>query len=601
MKRRTVLATGTASVGWPGWAAAQASESRAGEKVLRLAFPAPETGFDSPQINSDFYSATLIAQIFEAPLAYDYLARPVQLVPNTAASLPDISADGRRFTFRIRPSIFFQDDPAFNGKPRELVAADYVFSLKRYYDPQYNSSDLYLLEQAKLVGLSELRNKAIKNKTAFEYDTEVPGLRTVDRYTFEVQLAEPNPRFVYQFADQAHAGAVAREVVERYGKDISAHPVGTGAFKLDRWRRASRIEFVRSPTFRRVVYSGTPGPEPLAQAIAKDLQGQILPRVDRVVIDIVEESQPRWLGFLQGQYNWLAVPASFAPQAVPGGKLAPYLAKRGIRLQTALQAHMVMSFFFMEDPLVGGYTPDKVALRRAIALGLDGEAYRRHVLGGMAIPAQSVIAPFTSGFNPDYRSEMSEYSPSKAKALLDMFGYTDRNGDGWRETPDGGPLVLRIASLATQIDRVNNELWQRNMRAIGIRVAIEVSTWPELLKRTRAGELMTWGYGWSAGNPDGNFFLGIAYGPNAADSNDPRFKLDAYDRLFEQAQRLPDGPERLAVMRQAKDMLVAYMPYKVLGHSIANDLVQPWTRGYWRHPFMRDIWRFVGVDERAAS
>jgi ABC-type transport system substrate-binding protein len=391
-------------------------------------------------------------------------------------------------------------------------------------------------------------------------------------------------------------GAVAREVVERYGKDISAHPVGTGAFKLDRWRRASRIELVRSPSFRRVVYDGTPGPEPLAQAIAKDLAGQTLPRVDRVVVDIVEEDQPRWLSFLQGEYAWLAVPPSFAPQAVPNGQLAPYLAKRGIRLQSALQADMTMSFFFMEDPFVGGYTPERVALRRAIALGFDGEAYRRHVLGGMAIAAQSIIAPFTSGYDPDYRSEMSEYSPSKAKALLDLYGYKDTNGDGWRETPDGRPLVLRIASMGTQNDRIKNELWQRNMRAIGIRVAIETSTWPELLKQTRAGALMKWGYGWSATSPDGGYFLSIAYGPNAADSNDPRFKLDAYDRLFEQSQRLPDGPEREAVMRQAKDLLVAYMPYKALAHRIGNDLVQPWARGYWRHPFMRDIWRFVGVE-----
>jgi ABC-type transport system substrate-binding protein len=593
MRRRKVLGAGAAGIVLPGWASDQ--KAQPGERVLRLAFPAAETGFDAPQINSDFYSATLIAQIFEAPLTYDYLARPVQLVPNTAAALPEVSADGRMFTFRIRPGIHFQDDPAFNGQKRELTAADYVFTIKRFYDPQYNSGDLYLFEQAKIMGLSELRERAIKNKAPFDYASEAEGLRTLDRYTFVVKLAEPNPRFVYQFADQTMCGAVAREVVERYGKDVSAHPVGTGAFKLDRWRRASRIELVRSPGFRAVTYTGTPGPEPLAQAIAKDLAGQTLPRVDRVVVDIVEEDQPRWLSFLQGEYGWLAVPPSFGAQAVPNGKLAPYLARRGIRVQSALQADMVMSFFFMEDPFVGGYTPDRVALRRAIALGFDGEAYRRHVLGGMAIPAQSIISPHTSGYDPDYRSEMSEYSPSRAKGLLDLYGYKDTDGDGWREMPDGRPLVLRIASMGTQNDRVKNELWQRNMRAIGIRVAIETSTWPELLKRTRAGELMKWGYGWSAGNPDGGYFLSIAYGPNAADSNDPRFKLDAYDRLFEQAQRLPDGPERNAVIRQAKDLLVAYMPYKALAHRISHDLVQPWTRGYWRHPFMRDIWRFVGV------
>ncbi len=597
MLRRAVLAGAAASAsGWPSLAARLGRREAGGEKVLRVALPAPETGFDAPQINSDFYSATLIAQIFEAPLAYDYLARPARLVPQTAAAMPEVSADARVFTVRLQPGIYFADDPAFNGQPRELVAADHVYAVKRYYDPQYNSGDLYLFEQAKLLDLSELRNQAIKHKTPFDYAAKVEGIQALDRYTFQIRLAENNPRFIYQLADPVFFGAVAREVVERYGKDVSAHPVGTGAFKLHTWRRASRIELVRSPGYRRVVYNGTPAPEPIAQDIAGSLAGKTLPLVDRVVIDIVEEDQPRWLTFLQGGYDWLAVPASFASQAVPQGRLAPYLAKKKIRVQSALQSDMAMTFFFMEDPIVGGYTPDNVALRRAVALALDSDAYRRLVLGGMAIAAQSVIAPATTGYDSDYRSEMSEHSPAKAKALLDTFGYVDSNGDGWRELPNGQPLVLRLASLATQNDRVKNEWWKRCMNAVGIRLEIEVATWPELLKRTRAGVLQMWGYSWSTGTPDGAFFLSIAYGPNAADSNDPRFKLDAYDRLFERIQRAPDGPEREAMMREAKNMLTAYMPYKVLAHRVIHDLVQPWTVGYWRHPFMRDTWRFVSVD-----
>jgi ABC-type transport system substrate-binding protein len=152
-----------------------------------------------------------------------------------------------------------------------------------------------------------------------------------------------------------------------------------------------------------------------------------------------------------------------------------------------------------------------------------------------------------------------------------------------------------MASMGSQRDRLSNELWKRSMDRIGVRMRFDVSTWPELLKKSRAGTLMMWGYSWGAGSPDGGFFLGIAYGPNASESNDPRFRLEAFDRLYERQQRLPDGPERAALMRQAKDLLTAYMPYKVHGHAIANDLIQPWTRHYWRHPFMRDIWRFVDV------
>jgi ABC-type transport system substrate-binding protein len=590
MMRRRHLLQGAAALPLVGPARAQAAR-----KQLRIAFPAPESSFDPPQTNSDYYSSTLIAQILEAPLSYDYLARPARLLPNTAAALPEVSADGRSFTVRLKPGIFFADDPAFKGRPRELVAEDYVYSIKRFYDPKYNSSDLYLYEQQKLLGLSELRQKALKDRKPFDYDTPVEGLRALDRYTFRLTMGEDDPRFLYRFADPVTMGAVAREVVEFYGDEIGAHPVGTGAFRLKDWRRASRIVLERNPRYREVVYEGTPADEPLAQEIAARLRGQRLPRVDEVVVDIVEEDQPRWLSFLNGQYHYLAVPGPYVPLATPGGELAPFLKKRGVKLQKQLQPDMVMSFFFMEDPVVGGYTPEKVALRRAIGLAQDPEAYIRHVMGGNGIPAQSTIAPFTSGYDPAYKSEMSQYDPARAKALLDLYGYVDRNGDGWRELPDGRPLELRMASMADQRSRAANDLLRRQLAAIGVRIRFEISTWSELLKKTRAGTLQMWGYSWTTGSPDGGFFLGIAYGPNAAESNDPRFSLPAFDELYRRQLRLPDGPEREAVMREAKNLLVAYMPYKVHMHRVVADVVQPWTLTYWRHPFMRDSWRFIDV------
>ena len=580
-------------------AAALAQPGPTTKKILRLPLTAPETSLDPVQTQSDLNTSTVLAHIFESPLAYDYLARPARLVLSTAAALPQVSTDHKVFTVRIAPGIVFADDPAFKGLRRELTAADYVYALKRFYDPKYASSDLYLYETLKLPGLGALRERALKTRAPFDYDTEVEGLRTLDRYTLRVTLGIANPRFTLLMADPVYFGAVAREVVEFYGDEIGAHPVGTGAFRLKSWRRASRIVLERSPGYRATPYEGTPADDPLARRIAAELAGQPLPRVDEVVLDVVEEDQPRWLSFLRGDYAWLLVPGPYAAQAVPGAQLAPYLAKRGLRLQSSLRPDMNMSFFFMEHPLVGGYTPDKVALRRAIGLALDNDAYIRHVLGGLAIPAQSTIAPYTTGFDAAYKSEMSDYSPTRAKALLDLYGYVDRDGDGWRELPDGRPLVLEMASLGDQRTRIANELWRRNMAAVGLKINFAVSTWPELLKNSRAGTLMMWGYSWSAGSPDGGFFLAIAYGPNASEANDPRFQLAAFDRLFERQRELPDGPERDVLMRQAKDLLVAYMPFKVHGHRIYHDLLQPGTRHYWRHPFMRDIWRFVDVPAAA--
>ncbi|HET9822535.1 MAG TPA: ABC transporter substrate-binding protein [Burkholderiaceae bacterium] len=563
-----------------------------GRKVLRLPIVSPETVLDPPQTNSDLNTGDILGHIFEAPLTYDYLARPARLVPATAEALPEVSADGRQFTLRIRPGIHFSDDPAFKGRRRELTAADYVYGLKRFYDPKYNSSDLYVFETLKLPGLAEQRRRALESRRPFDYDAEVEGVRALDRWTLRITLGVPNPRFAYTLTGLY---PIAREVVEFYGDEIGAHPVGTGAFRLKSWRRASRIVLERSPTWRGERYDGTPADEPIAREIAASLAGRTLPLVDEVVIDVVEEEQPRWLSFLNGDYAFLRVPGPFVGMAAPGGRLAPFLAKRGVRLQTALQADMVMTFFYMEHPLVGGYTPEKVALRRAVGLALDGHAYIQRVYGGAALIAQSTIAPFTTGYDAAYRSEMSSYDPARAKALLDLYGYVDRDGDGWREQPDGQPLVLRLASLADQRSRIQNDLWKRCMDAVGLKIEFEIATWPELLKRSRAGTLMMWGYSWAGGSPDGGFFLGIAYGPNASEANDPRFALPAFDRLYERQLTLPDGPEREAVMRRAKDMLVAYMPYKVHAHRVYLDVVQPGTRHYWRHPFMRDIWRYIDV------
>jgi len=564
-------------------------------KTLRWSFRTAETGFDPPQVG-DINSAMVVASIFEPPLTYDYLARPVKIRPLTALALPEISADFTSFTFRIRPGIFFADDPAFKGKPRELVAQDYVYTVKRYYDPKINSEHLYIFQTAKLLGLTELREKALKGKLPFDYDREVEGIRALDRYTFRVRLGAPNPRMHYPFANPGLTGAVAREVVEAYGDDISAHPVGTGPFRLGSWRRASRVELVRNPSFREQIFEAEPAADDAqAQAIAKELAGKRLPLVDRIEINIIIEAQPRWLAFVNGALDVLEVPTELTPLAIPKGKVAPHLARKGIKAQTAMRPDMQHTFFNMDDPLVGGMTPERVALRRAIALAHD-EADRLRLLShGQGIPAQSVLAPFTSGYDENYRSTMSEHSPARASALLDLYGYVDRDGDGWRETPDGKPLVLRLASTPDQRHRAINELWRKRMASVGLRIQFDIANWPDLLKMSRAGSLMMWSFIWVAESPDGSTFLGIGYGPNVGESNDAHFSLPAFDRLYERQIRMPDGPEREAVMREAKNLLVAYMPYKAHSHTIVTDLLQPWVRGHWRHPFMRDLWRYVGV------
>ena len=569
--------------------------SRTAGNTLRLAFESAESGLDPAQV-SDNTSLRIASHIFEPLYTYDHLARPAKLVPLTADGMPTVSADFRHFVFTVRPGIVFDDHPAFGGRPRELTAADYVYSVKRLYDPRVVTEHLYQFENARLVGLSELRKRAIQARTPFPYDAPVDGLRVLGRYRFEARLAEPSPRFVSLFAIPQLSAALAREVVEATG-DPMAHPVGTGPYRLAQWRRGSRIVLERNPRFREQIYAAEPGPDDAyAQAIASALRGRRLPLIDRIEIDIVEEAQPMWLAFLRGEHDVMTLPVAFGRQAMPGGRLAPFLARRGVIADRAVAPAVAHTFFNFDDPTVGGYAPHQVALRRAVALAWDSALEIRSVLMDQAVPAQTMIPPGCTGYDPGFSSEMSAASLSRATALLDLYGYADRDGDGWRERPDGSPLLLRRAFAANQRGRAQAELWSKRMRAVGIRMEIEVMQFAELIKRSLAGRLMMWGFMWFANQPDGEFFLGLAYGPNAGQSNDARVRMAPFDALYDRQRVLPDGPERAALMREATRLMLAYVPYIAMNHPVTTELMQPGIVGHHRHPFVNDWWRYTMIE-----
>ncbi len=571
------------------------------QKVLRYAMRIAETGFDPAQI-SDLYSSVLAASMFDSLYEYEFLARPVRIRPRTAAGMPEASADFKTFIVRVRPGIYFSDDPAFKGQRRELVAQDYVYSIKRHFDPRWKSPRTADFELIRMLGLSELREAAIKGKRPFDYDTEVEGLRAIDRYTIQFKLGQTNPRFAGELTQSSVTGAVAREVVEFYGDRIMEHPVGTGPFRLAEWRRSSRIAFEKNPNYRDEFYDEeAPADDPLAQAAVAKLKGRKLPMVDRVEVSVIEENQPRWLSFVNGEMDVIEqVPEDFTYTAIPNNKVAPNLAKRGIYEVRYLRNDVSLSYFGMEHPVIGGYTPEKVALRRAISLAVDVEQEIRIVRRGQAIPAQSIMGPGVSGYDPAFKSDMSDFSRARAKALLDVNGYVDRDGDGWREQPDGTPLTIEYATQPDDLSRQLITQWKKNMDAVGIRMVFKTAKWPENLKASHAAKLMMWGVGWTAG-PNGEDFLILGHGPAKGQANHARFQLAEYDRLFDQQRALPDGPERFALMAEMKKLTVAYMPYKAHVHRIWTDLAHPWVLGYHRNVFQSGFWRFVDIDtaERA--
>jgi ABC-type transport system substrate-binding protein len=570
-------------------------------KVLRYAFNIAETSFDPAEV-SDLYSSNLIANIFDTPLTYDYLARPIKLVPNTLAAMPEITENGTLYTMRVRPGIYFADDPALKGARRELVAEDYVYSIKRLFDPRKRSPNLYQFE-GQIVGMDEVL-AAARKANRMNYDTLAEGLRALDRYTFQIRLKQPNYNFLYYLAYCNLTCAVAREVDEHYGDKVGEHPVGTGPFRLTFWKRSSKMVFEANPGYREETYDETPAEgDAAAQAIAAKLRGRRFPMVGRVEVSIVEEAQPRWLAFLNAEHDFIErIPNDFANIATPSNELAANLRRRGIQMERVPGMELTYSYFGMKDPLVGGYTPEKIALRRAVVLGQDVDSEIRIPRKNQAIPAHSPIGPGAMGYDPDFRSTATEYNPAKAKALLDMFGYTDCDGDGYRDLPRKAPtepcqpFTIEYASAPSGEQKALDENWKKNMDAVGIRMAFRKAKWPDLLKESKAGKLQMWGLGWSAAVPDADAFFVMLYGPNGGQANHSRFSVPEFDRLYEQAKRLPHGPERNAIYREMNRLFLVYAPWRLGVHRIYTDLSHPWLVGYKRHPVMRGFWKYVDID-----
>jgi ABC-type transport system substrate-binding protein len=581
-----------AALPWPARAAA--------EKVLRYAYEIAESGFD-PALESDVYSGYVLEAIFDAPLTYDYLARPARLVPNTLERLPEVSDGGATYLLRVRPGIFFADDPAFGGRPRELTAEDYAYSLKRLYDPRNRSPVLFMVE-GKIQGLDAVRAEALRTGR-FDYAAPASGLEVLDRYTLRIRLTRPDYTFLYVLATPS-AGAVAREVVEAHPDDSRHHPVGTGPFLLAAYKPSSRIVLARNPGYREDVYRGQPEDTPEDQELAAALAGRRLPLVDRIEISIIDEQQPRWLAFLGGEQDYIEnVPTEFLQVGAPGGKLAPSLARQGIRMWRVPDTELVISGIFnMEDPVVGGYGPARVALRRAVSLAYDAPAEAAIVRNGQAMLAEGVAPPGVAGYDPAFHGVASEFSPARARALLDLFGYVDRDGDGWRDQPDGRPLVLEVASPTDAKTKEFDEVWDRSMRAVGLRVAFRKEPWPDLLKASRLGKLQIGAFlSWHADYPDAENFFQLLYGPSTGQSNDARFQLPEFDRLYEASRLLPDSPERNALYARMNRLAVAYAPWKFGFHRIRTHMAHPWVKGFKKHPILHQGWKYMDVDLAALA
>jgi hypothetical protein len=313
--------------------------AQAAAQGAALCLPVAETGFDPAKI-SDLYSRTVTPHIFEALYIYDHLARPAKIKPLTADGMPE-SADFRTWTVKVRPASTLP-----TTRPSRARSASWwpptTSTPQALCRPGQQEPGLGLAWRTGRSRPGGAARRRWPSKKPFDYDAPIEGLKVLDRYTLQFTLEEPRPRFIETMAVSDLFGAVAREVVEAYGDKIGAHPVGTGPFRLAQWRRVAHRAGAQPRLPRTLLRRHSPRRRRRRPGHRRALKGRRC-RWSTAWRSSVIENQPRWLSFLNGRAGLLErVPAEFITHvAMPGGRLAPNLAKQGIqRLAHAAVRHV---------------------------------------------------------------------------------------------------------------------------------------------------------------------------------------------------------------------------------------------------------------------
>lgn len=535
------------------------------ERTLNLAISAKVKGMD-PIYANDRYSGNEVARVYEGLLEYHYLKRPYTLKPNLAEAMPVVSEDGLTYTFKIKKGVLFHDNEAFpEGKGRELVAADFVYSIKRLADPKLQGLGFWLLD-GKIKGLNEWKKKYSELPTT-DYNEEIEGLKALDKYTLQFKLKKSFPQFLYSLA-MPFTFAVAKEVVEKYGKEFLNHPVGTGAFTLNRFQQSNKITYLKNKNFRKKTYPCV-GAEEFKKAGHLSDCGKQLPLVEKVIVNIIIESQPRWLNFQKGKIDFMAVPKDNFDSAIPDAKnLDPRYIEKGIRLSISPLLDVTYTAFNHDKKLF-----NNVKLRQALSLAFNVDESNKLFYNSTALPAQSVVPPGIAGhinnFKNPYRGHGSDKNIEDAKKLLAEAGYP--NGEGLPE------ITYDCPSSTTA--RQTGEHFKKQMAKIGVRIKVLTNPWPELQKKIVNRNVDLYGIAWGADYPDAENFFQLLYGPNKSPgANGSGYNNPIFNKLFASAAIMQDSPERTALYEKMYRIAAEEMPWIYGVHRQSFTMVSGWLK-----------------------
>jgi ABC-type transport system substrate-binding protein len=548
--------------------ALQAAAPAAPLKTVTIARRAQFTSLD-PVRQNDYDSVPLVALLFDSLLHYRYLADTPTLEPDLLERMPELSADKLTYTFTLRKGVRFHDDPCFpGGQGRELTTDDVLFSMKRFGDARLNVDSWFAIAGA-VAGYDAFHAAtAAPGAPADTSGLQISGFHKIDATHFTLRLTHPNPLFLTALS-YASAGVVPHEALKMYGDQFANHPVGTGPYILRTVDRKGVLRFEKYARYHGT-YPTTGAPGDAEKGLLKDA-GRQLPLIDVLLMPLVEESQPLSLQFQRGQVDAMTLgQANFQ-------KMAARNADGSFRVADAYAAQydvfsypeQAMTYYGlnMRDPLLGRNKP----LRQAFARLVDSRGAIDTLLNGRGVRLQSIVSVMVPGNEHDTGASFPGFDLAAARKLLAQAGYPDGKGL---------PAITVAYPSATLGNRNAFDYLKARFASAGVQLAPEFLDGPGFVKRTRDGNFQMMFYGWT-GDPDAaDFYQQLLTKNIGAGSNLTAFSNAAYDREFDAALLLPNGPERFAHFRRMNDILVDEMPMIFAHDPVTVGLKQKWLLNY---------------------
>ncbi|HRK03157.1 MAG TPA: ABC transporter substrate-binding protein, partial [Oligoflexia bacterium] len=455
----------------------------------------------------------------------------------------------------LKKGVFFHDDPCFaGGKGREFNVDDVIFMIERICDPK-TRSEMYGAFEGRLLGAKEFFVGKTKS---------IQGIRRIDNYTLELTLEKPLPRFVSVFADNK-TSIVPRECVKKYGDDFRNRAVGTGPFLLQEANLASKVVAVRNPNYNHMTYPSEGNPGDAEKGLLTDA-GKKLPLVDKVVLEIITESQPGWLKFLAGDFDIGRIPKDSVHSVINGESLSPEYAAKRIELSRQMKGDVTMLIFNMEDQLWG----KQKELRQAVALALNVPEVIEMQYSKQAIRAHSLIDPTQYGYESGFQSKWANQNVALAKELLAKAGYPDAKGL---------PPIHFLNGTDTASRHLEG-LLSKQFKAVGITLKPEGMTFPEMLRRVKdTGNFTFYGQAMVSTVSDADDSLASYHSKNIKSGYNPsRYNNPIVDQLIDEIEFMENGPERLAKIKKVQEIVDEDLPIIPMVHRIANQPSHYWLK-----------------------